>query len=44
MKAKVENKKGKKTVKCNTAHSHDFNHVSSEVKLYGITVYSVISV
>ncbi len=36
MKAKVENKKGKKNV---TAHSHDFNHVSSEVKLYGITEF-----
>ncbi len=39
MKAKVEYNKGKKTVKCNTAHSHDFNHVSSEVKLYGITEF-----
>ncbi len=39
MKAKVENKKEKKTVKCNTAYSHDFNHVSSEVKIYGITEF-----
>ncbi len=38
MKAKVENKKGKKLLNV-TAHSHDFNHVSSEVKLYGITEF-----
>ncbi len=27
----------KKSVKCNRAHIHDFNHVSFEVKLNGIT-------
>ncbi len=39
MNVKVEKKKGEKSVKCNTAHIHDFNHLLFEVQLNGITEF-----